>query len=262
MEASSRDATPETGVPDAGVQDTGTGEDGGLWVNPAPCGVGEIGATFRGIPAYCQPTSDDGYYQCDELANRFMRDALQHPDLDNVVTDFASSICQHAATMPAYSVWGPGSGATAGRAPVSGDLIVYSGTPGHVAVIVGFSDVTDIAILQQNAGPSVASVGWDPAGAFFVAADAECWVHAESAPPAEPPGGPPCGCFAGDVDYCGLAIVDHQWWYGCTPQVPEGGVKYGSLYDCDDAGVFAEKAECPGLCITVNLLDAGGYCGE
>ena len=39
--------------------------DGALWINPGTCGLGEIGATFRGIPAYCQPSSAIGFYQCD-----------------------------------------------------------------------------------------------------------------------------------------------------------------------------------------------------
>jgi hypothetical protein len=164
--------------------------------------------------------------------------------------------------MPAYSVWGPGYGATAGHEPVGGDLIVYSGTPGHVAVIVGFADATDVTIMQQNAGPSVVTVGWDPGASFVAVEGAECWVHAEAAAPAEPPAGPPCGCFAGNTSTCGLAIVDHQWWYGCTPQVPEGGVEYGSLYGCDDAGVFTKQEDCPGSCITLDVFDAGGYCGD
>jgi hypothetical protein len=236
------------------------GYDGGLWVNQGACGVGEIGAVFRGVPAYCQPTSATGYYQCDELANRYMRDALQHADLDNVVSDFASSICAKASAMSTYSVWGPGYGSTSGRQPEAGDLVVYTGMPGHVAVVVGFADPTDVTIMQQNAGSSVATVGWDPAASFFTVANAECWVHAEVSPPAKPPGGPSCGCFAGGPGTCGLAIVDHEGWYGCTASVPDGGVAYDSLYTCD-AGAFTKTQDCPARCITPNLFDASGACG-
>ena len=182
------------------------------------------GARFRGVPAYCQPLSDtaDGFYQCDELANRFMRDALQHPDLNNVVTDYASTICERASTMSASTFWGPEYGATTGRTPVGGDRRC-PGTPGHTAVIVGFTSATELIILQENGGPSTTSVLWDPDSSFIV--DAECWVHTESAPPAELPEGSMCGCFAGG-DACGLAIVNHEWWNGCVAGAPEGGIEY------------------------------------
>jgi hypothetical protein len=262
-DASVRDAGADgTDAPvEAGVDAPSDGYDGGLWVSDGACGVGEIGAVYRGVPAYCQPTSSTGYYQCDELANRFARDALRHPDLDNVVTNNASSICQRAAGMAGdYAVFGPGYASSQGQQPVSGDLIVYNGVPGHVAVIVGFADPTDVTIMQQNAGVSVATVGWDPAASFFTAASAECWVHPLPAPAAQPPNGPSCGCFAGGTT-CGLAIVDHQWWYGCSAAVPDGGAEYGALYACD-AGVFTKIQDCPVTCITPNLLDATGYCGQ
>src|SRR5579883_1329115 len=148
-----RDERRDDGSPDGNGAEGGDaspsdapddGYDGGLWVNDGACDVGEIGAVFRGVPAYCQPSSATGYYQCDELANRFMRDALLHPELDNVVTDYASSICAHAAAMPSdYTVYGPGYVPSGGHAPVPGDLLVLNGAPGHVAVIVGFADPTD-----------------------------------------------------------------------------------------------------------------------
>jgi hypothetical protein len=249
----------DAGLAEADAQPT-TSFDGALVVYPGLCNLGEIGATFRGIPAYCQPTSAmmTGFYQCDELANRFMRDALQHPDLDNVVTDYASTICDRASTTSAYSVWGPDYGATTGLTPVGGDLVVFPGTPGHVAVIVGFTSETEATILQENGGPSTASIEWDPVSSFIV--DAECWVHAEAAPPAELPDGSACECFTGG-DTCGLAIVDHEWWNGCVAGAPEGGFEYGALYRCD-GGSYAKIADCADLCITPNLYDASGYCGH
>jgi hypothetical protein len=275
-DAEGRDANPK----DAAAKDGGRGDagepgdgaeaeadalptstfDGALWVNPGECNLGEIGATFRGIPAYCQPASADsyGFYQCDELANRFMRDSLEHPDLDNVETEYAASICERASDMPAYSVWGPGYAATLGHAPVAGDLVVFPGTPGHVAVIVGFESAIWVTIIQQNAGPSTTHAEWDPTSSFF--GSAECWVHAESAPPAVLPDGSSCDCFTGG-DTCGLAIVDHEWWNGCRAQVPDGGVDYGSLYSCE-GGAYTKTADCPALCITPNIYDASGYCGH
>jgi hypothetical protein len=231
--------------------------DGTLAVHTGDCRLGEIGASLRGVPAYCQPESTTGFYQCDELANRFMRDALHHPDLDNVVTEGASSICARASKMTAYRVFGPHYDA-ARVVPVQGDLIVYPGTPGHVAVIAGFSSPTAVTVIQENAGPSSIDLPWDPAASFFTSA--ECWVHAERAPPAELPDGSSCPCFAGG-ETCGLAIVDHEWWYGCRATVPEGRVEYGSLYSCE-GGVFEKTHGCPALCITSNLFDASGYCGE
>jgi hypothetical protein len=128
-------------------------------------------------------------------------------------------------------------------------------------VIAGFSDPTTVTIVQQNAGPSVTTVQWDPASWFFNVnlSDAECWVHAEPSPPATPPSGTPCGCFTqGPV--CGLALVDHAWWYGCSAPILEAGVDYQSLYDCD-GGVYTVQQACPGLCVTPNIFDAGGGCG-
>jgi hypothetical protein len=252
-----RDADADTGA-DADSSDT---FDGALWVNAGTCTLGEIGATFRGIPAYCQPSSEGtyGFYQCDELANRFMRDSLQHPDLDNVVTDYASTICERVSGMSAYSVWGPGFRPTAGLTPVPGDLVVFPGAPGHVAVVVGFSSPTELTIMQQNAGPSIGTRVWDIASSFVVGA--VCWVHPESAPPAELPAGTPCGCFTGG-DTCGLAIVDYEWWNGCVADVPEGGVEYGSLYTCV-AGAYAKTKACPGVCITpLPPRESPGYCGK
>jgi len=290
-----RDATPtDAEVKDSGRSDVreavdgaareaaadaggSTSFDGALWVNSGSCTLGEIGATFRGIPAYCQPASEGtyGFYQCDELANRFMRDSLQHPDLDNVVTDYASSICERVSGMSAYSVWGPGFRPTTGLTPLPGDLVVFPGAPGHVAVVVGFSSPTELTIMQQNAGPSTATRVWDTASSFVVGAI--CWVHPESAPPAELPAGTPCGCFTGG-DTCGLAIVDYEWWNGCEAPIPEGGVEYDSLYACD-AGAYVKMADCPGVCITPSMFapaavrgrpqlrplpprESPGYCGK
>jgi hypothetical protein len=262
-----RASPPDAGHLDAAV-DAPTSDawladfDGALTVNSGECGTGEIGATYLGIPAYCQPSSATGYYQCDELANRFVRDLQKHPDLDNVVTDYASSICGKASAMSAYSVWGPGYLPTTGKMPVGGDLVVFTGMPGHVAVVVGFVSPSSVLVIQQNAGAPTGLVPWDRATSFFAvfSRTPECWVHAESAPPAELPDASACGCFAGG-DTCGLAIVDHEWWNGCRAGLPEGGVEYGSLYACD-AGVFTKTADCPSLCITPDLYDASGYCGK
>lgn len=266
-------ASPEaadSGAGDAGVDGSpGPGHNAGgadagldLWVNPAGCNQGGIGARFQGVPAYCQPpgtTSADGYYQCDELANRFMRDALEHPNLDNAVTEFASSICGEASSMPAYSAWGPGYRATSGRKPEPGDLVVFSGTPGHVAVIVDASTPDSVRIMQQNESPPVADIGWDPSTSFFTAPSAECWVHAEPAPAAPAPTGAACGCFDGDGDYCGLSLVDHAWWYGCEANVAGGPPEYDTLYTCS-GGTFTPKQACAGQCLTMFEQPATGAC--
>jgi hypothetical protein len=237
--------------------------DGALWVGSADCGMGEVAATFMNVPAYCQPPDAAawGFYQCDELANRFMRDAFQHPEVDNVATQPASTICQNVANNPAYSVWGPGYGITIGRVPQPGDLIVYNsenGSPGHVAVIAGFSDPTTIVLVQQNTA-GVGKVRWDATTFFFGAnSQAECWVHPEPSPPAPLPSGPPCGCIA-PGPACGLAVVDYAWWYGCTASVLEAGVDYQALYDCD-GGIFTKQQVCANGCLTLSVFDAGGSC--
>jgi len=263
-DAAPADAAPSDAAPSDAADERALvyTPDGSLWVNTGPCGLGEVGATFLGVPAYCQPAdaSTTGYYQCDELANRFVRDALHHPELDNVVTDFASTICDNVMSNPAYSVWGPRYRPTAGHVPVPGDLIVFSGQPGHVAVLTGFADPTHMTMIQQNGGPSVARVPWSASQSFFPILEAECWIHAEPAAPSTLPTSPSCGCFD-NGDTCGLAIVDHEWWYGCSAQVPDGGVAYQSLYTCD-GGVFEKKEDCSSLCITPNLFDASGACGQ
>ncbi|HEY1694810.1 MAG TPA: CHAP domain-containing protein [Polyangiaceae bacterium] len=232
--------------------------DGGLWIDDGACPTGAVGATFMNVPAYCQPTGSSGLFQCDELANRFMRDALHHPNLDNVVTDDASSICDHAAAMPAYSVWGPGYRDSTGYAPVPGDLVVYPGSPGHVAVIAGFADPATVTIVQQNGDPTVTTIPWNAAISFFDD-DSSCWVHAEPAPPAPLPSGPPCGCFV-DGPVCGLALVDYAWWNGCSVAALASGVDAQGLYACS-GGVFTETTLCPDLCVTNDISDLSGACG-
>lgn len=233
-----------------------------LWVNPCGCTAANIGAIFRGVRVYCQPpgtTSGTQFYQCDELANRFLRDALLHPDLDNVVIDSAFEICSKAEHMTAYSAWGPKFRANAGKKPQSGDLLVWNGAPGHVAVVVDASAPTSIVVVQQNGGPSVGVVGWDDATSFFGdlgAQTAECWVHAEDAPPAPAPSGDACGCFDGDGDYCGLSLVDHAWWYGCSV---DGALDYDTLYSCV-GGVITPKSTCDRGCVTDVLVPATGHC--
>ncbi|MFI5396702.1 MAG: choice-of-anchor Q domain-containing protein [Candidatus Binatia bacterium] len=218
---------------------------------------GTVGATFLGIPAYCQPPSGNGFYQCDELGNRFMRDAFQHPNIDNVMLNSASSMCQKAATMAAYSVWRPGFRATAGHAPVPGDLVVWAvwlgETVGHVAVVTSVLS-TSINYMQQNMPVPIGSVGWDEVTSFFSDPDAECWIHPEPSSPATLPSSPVCGLSCMH-DYCGLSIIDHEWWYGC--HVDTGGTppNYGALYSCN-GGIFTVKRPCTN-CVTVTLHSFG-----
>jgi CHAP domain len=234
--------------------------DGAVSVIGCDGGAGTVGAVFWGVPVYCQPSSATGFYQCDELANRFLRDALAHPNLDNVVSQYASSMCGLAAARPEYSVWGPGFGDSSGRAPVPGDLIIWSGTPGHVAVVTSASAAT-VEYVQQNLGGPTSSIGWDPAAAFFESATAECWIHAEPSAPAPWPSGADCGCFDGDGDYCGLAIVDHEHWFGCAANLAAGGrAAYDTLYHCAH-GVFTVETAC-GRCFTPDLEPATGACAE
>jgi len=246
-----QDAATDASSADAGA------DAPALWIAPDGCNgatPGTMGATFMGVAAYCQPSSGTGFYQCDELANRFMRDALKHPNLDDVVTQFASSICAAASTSSAYSAWGPAFRATNGHAPVPGDLVVWSGSPGHVAVVVDWADATSLRVVQQNELPVVRTLAWD-AGAAFIDG-AECWVHAEPAPPAPAPSGTACGCFDGDGDYCGLAIVDHAWWNDCSAP---GAIDYDTLYACF-AGSFAPKEACSSGCVTAVMTPALGAC--
>ncbi len=227
-----------------------------------PGAVGLVGATFKGIPAYCQP-SGGGYYQCDELGNRFMRDVYQHPALDNVVTDLADAMCPNAATMPQYSVWGPGYRDTTGRAPLPGDLIVFSGSLNglaiaHVAVVTGM-DADNVYYMQQNMNDPVGSTGWDASKSWFSKSKVLCWIHPEpvaSPPPSEQPD---CGCFNGEGDYCGLAIVNHQSWYGCSANVTSE-LSYDNVYQCGN-GVFSLKSTCSN-CVSQRYTSALGYCAD
>ncbi len=229
-----------------------------LWVTSSSvCTTpGEIGAIFRGVPVYCQVPGPTGYYQCDELANRFLRDTVGHPNIDNVVTEYASSMCAQAAAMPAYSVHGGHFAPTSGTAPAAGDLIVWSGTPGHVAVVTSAVGGV-VSYVQQNVGRPADHLLWDGVAPW----PTECWVHPEPAPPPLPANLPDCGCFDGNGDYCGLSVVDHAAWYGCKPRVAGGGAAdYGHLYACNN-GVFTAKRSCKS-CITALLTDAKGVCGD
>jgi hypothetical protein len=214
------------------------------------------------VPVYCQPIGD-GYYQCDELANRFVRDALHHPNLDNVVTDLASIICAEAKSKPKdYQVFGPGYRSTSGEAPVPGDLIVLSGnlghqTAAHVAVVTSVTS-TQVRYVQQNFGPPTSSLGWNASRSWFTSPTVDCWVHAIASATSISPAGPSCGCFNGDGDYCGLAIVDHQSWYGCKASVVGGPLSTGELYSCS-AGAFHPKRSCS-ECVSRSYTSAHGYC--
>jgi hypothetical protein len=215
-----------------------------------------------GIPAYCQlPYSKHGFYQCDELGNRFMRDAFQHPNIDNVELSSASSMCGKAATMAEYSVWGPGFRATAGHAPLPGDLVIWAvwegETVGHVAVVTSVLS-TSVNYMQQNMPVPIGSVGWDTATSFFSDPNAECWIHPEASAAATLPSSPECGCFAGARDYCGLSIIDHEWWYGCHANTGGTPPSYGALYSCN-GGIFTVKRPCTN-CVTVTLGIAPGQC--
>lgn len=229
----------------------------------APGAVGTVGATFKGIPAYCQP-SGGGYYQCDELGNRFMRDAYQHPNLDNVVTELADAMCPHAATMPQYSVWGPGYRDTTGKAPLPGDLVVFSGelnglAIAHVAVVTGM-DADNVHYMQQNMNEPTGSTGWDAKKSWFSKSKVLCWIHPEPvASPPPPSDQPDCGCFDGEGDYCGLAIVDHQAWFGCGAQVTSP-LSYDNVYSCSN-GVFSLKSTCSN-CVSQRYTSALGYCAD
>jgi hypothetical protein len=256
------------------VAPAGDGELSGASGTPAPAslqvlgchgGYGNVGAVYAGIPVYCQATSAGGYYQCDELANRFMRDSLQHADIDNVVTDNASGMCAQAARRSDYSVWGPGYRNPAGHQPGPGDLIVWISTqadpPGHVAVVTG-AHAASVDFVQQNVTDRpFASTAWDGRRGFgFTDPDVECWIHAEGGPSLQaPPQTASCGCFDGDGDYCGLAVVDHERWYGCRADHPAGStIGYRELYSCK-GGVFTPKQSCKD-CLTTGLFSAHGVC--
>src|SRR5581483_284159 len=146
-------------------------------------GYGSIGAVFNGVPAFCQLNDDFGFYQCDELGNRYMRDALAHPDIDNAAVDYAATMCTKASALSAYSVWGPMFRPQAGQALVPGDLVVRNAVPGHVAVVT--SVATDhIEVMQQNEPTLTAELGWDAGTNFFTDPSIICWIHAEPSPPA------------------------------------------------------------------------------
>jgi hypothetical protein len=226
-----------------------------------PGAYGTVGAVWHGVKVYCEPSSGTGFYQCDELGNRWVRDALSHPNIENVATDNAYTVCQKAVMVGTtwYSVYGPGFTDSHGHAPVAGDLIVWNPSPpwtGHVAVVYAASP-TIVDYLQQNDGPPNASIGWDPTTSFFTDSKAECFIHPEPHAPAPPPSGPDCGCFA-NGDTCGLAIVDRENWYGCTANV-SGKVDYDTVYSCTN-GVFTPKTVCDKGCVVNGLFPPTGAC--
>jgi hypothetical protein len=71
--------------------------------------------------------------------------------------------------------------------------------------------------------------------------------------------GPSCGCFDGEGDYCGLALVDHEWWFGCVVDGQGNGIDYDTLYSCH-SGVFQSGKACGHLCVTENVSPAFGHC--
>lgn len=277
------DAESATSTPDAGATpaspapssspDAETPPPAQLTVLGCDDGYGKVGAVFDGVPVYCQEDSTDGYYQCDELANRFMREALGHDNIDNVVTEQAWQMCDKVRDRSDYSAWGPapddGAGAyrdTAGKQPVPGDLVVFNrvlpaNPPGHVAVVTRVTS-TSVDVVQQNVtGKPTDSIAWDAATSFFAAsANARCWIHAEGGAQLPAPSGPSCGCFDGDGDYCGLSILDHERWYGCTAKTSAGAPSTATLYRCE-GGVFTPTRSCND-CVTESLQHALGHCAD
>jgi hypothetical protein len=214
--------------------------------------------TFRGVAAHCA-SIPDSFYQCTELANRFVRDALEHPTVLTAATPAGFvGICQYASTLPQYSVWGPGFGVAKDEKPQANDLLVYDN---HIAVVAKAQKQAGkdaLQLFEQNVREApVAWVGWDSVSHLFDAGGADdygvslCWIHAEAAPPFTEPQSPDCGCWNGDVPYCGLSIRDHESYYGCKAKTADGTVRYETLYSCN-GGIFTKKEACPTTCTTFN----------
>jgi hypothetical protein len=134
---------------------------------------------------------DTGYgygYQCVELAQRYVATRFGGFPTHWPVA-FAAQMCGATAGLP-VSVHTRGSG----YQPVHGDLMVFGGGAGHVAVVESV-DGGAVGVVEQNAsstGRSTRSIGQE-----------SCFIHANAN--TSPNGGSsdPCAATSFDSWYCG-----------------------------------------------------------
>jgi surface antigen len=100
----------------------------------------------NGVNVYSDGSSGGGgYYQCVELANRFMTSEHFGP----VIWGNANQL--YADAQPAYYVQHPNG---SGYVPVPGDLVVFGGgLYGHVAVVDSVMS-TSVNLVEENASPT------------------------------------------------------------------------------------------------------------
>jgi len=180
---------------------------------------------YRPQPLYCNQwngatnpglrTADTWYYQCTEIANRWLMESVGAPR----IVGNAEQMCDNA-DRSAFDVHRRGSA----YEPVPGDLLVWGGyTMGHVGVVTAVS-ASAVVFANQNYGHN----GWQypvlaapRAGGFFgnprgdKGLYAKCIVHPRKLPaspgsptpsaPAPAPG--PCARVApaNDGTYCGAS---------------------------------------------------------
>jgi len=100
----------------------------------------------HGVNVYSDGTNGGGgYYQCVELANRFLMSEHFGPAI------WGNANQLYADAPPAYYQTHPNG---SGYIPVPGDLVVFGGeTFGHVAVVNSVSS-TSVDLVEQNASPT------------------------------------------------------------------------------------------------------------
>lgn len=222
---------------------------------------------YKSEPVYCNQLNGSEnpgvvgrgawYYQCVELANRWLVDGLGAP----MIRGNADDMCGNAGSK-AYEVHYRG----AAYEPVPGDLLIWEGYAfGHVGVVTSVSS-SSIAFANQNYGQGGVQyplLTTPRTGGFFGSPrndgglHAKCFIHpkklARNAPSTPAPNHPapassPCAGVlpAHDGTYCGRS---HQSGFG--------GGEAGTLYTCRRGTTTAVR--CRGEC-TLEPVGRADHC--
>ena len=210
-------------------------------------------AGHRSEPVYCNQLNGaenpgvvanrSWYFQCVELANRWLVDGVGAPRIEGN----ADAMCSNA-DRAAYDVHLRGTA----HEPVPGDLLVWSGHAfGHVGVVTAVS-ASSIAFASQNYGGRGVQYPLLTAprtGGFFGSPRsddglrASCIIHPkklQSAAPSTPPPQPP-------RDPCAAVSPAHEGKYcGGSRQSGFRGGDPSTLYTC--RGGAATAVRCRGAC--------------
>ena len=198
------------------------------------------------------------YFQCVELANRWLVDSVGAP----AIRGNADQMCANAATA-SYDVHYRGSV----HEPVPGDLLVWAGHAfGHVGVVTSVSS-SSIVFANQNYGQNGVQypllTAKRMAGFFGSPRNdgglrAQCIIHPKKLTSTAPSGPPPRASAAPPAGPCDGVSAAHDGAYcGGSRQSGFGGGAVGTLYTCRNGRTTSTP--CRGSC-TMERVGQADHC--